>query len=175
MGQIISAGTSTQPTADDGITWWFKFFARACGTIGGLLAIALGLFACITFSSACFAAGLIQMLFGFLTITLEAPCCCAFLDFIEKLAHFSESRPYWQKGLLYALISPIPVFMCFEVSTFFGSGLIFITGVVYGMMALGKKADRETMMARATSAPTMKDTMDVNLVDRDRQPTVLTA
>lgn len=31
------------------------------------------------------------------------------------------------------------------------------------------------MMARASSAPTTKDTMDLNLVDRDKQPTVLSA
>lgn len=35
MGQFVST-SSQQQTADDGITWWCKFFARACGTIGGL-------------------------------------------------------------------------------------------------------------------------------------------
>jgi hypothetical protein len=133
------------------------------------------------------------MFLGFLLVTLEAPCCCIFLDFIERISHFSETRPYWQKALLYGLISPIPIFMCIEVSTFFGAGLIFITGVMYGMMALGKKADRSEMMARAaaTNPPPNAnnsgggffnfgfgqrgDTMDVNLVDREKQPTVLAA
>lgn len=32
-----------------------------------------------------------------------------------------------------------PIFMCFGLASLFGSGLIFATGAVYGMMALGKK------------------------------------
>lgn len=32
-----------------------------------------------------------------------------------------------------------PMAMCFSVSTIFGSGLIFATGVLYGLMGLGKK------------------------------------
>jgi hypothetical protein len=38
---------------------------------------------------------------GFFIIALEAPFCCAFVDFIERLAAFSESRAYWQKAALY--------------------------------------------------------------------------
>jgi len=165
---------------------------RACGTVAGFVSLALGLFACITFSAKCLAAGLIQMFLGFLLLTLEAPCCCLFLDFIERISHFSETRPYWQKALLYGLVSPIPIFLCLEVSTFFGAGFIFVTGIMYGMMTLGKKADRSEMMARAaaTNQPTTGstgggffnmgfgqrgDTMDVNLVDREKQPTVLAA
>jgi len=164
---------------------------RACGTVSGILSLALGLFACITLHAACLAAGLIQMLLGFLILTLEAPCCCLFLDFIERISHFSETRPYWQKALLYCLVSPIPIVMCIEVSTFFGAGLIFVTGILYGMMALGKKADRSEMMARAAATNDTstgqagffnfgfgggsRDTMDVNLVDRDKQPTVMAA
>lgn len=32
-----------------------------------------------------------------------------------------------------------PIIMCFSLGSVFGSGLIFATGVIYGMMALGKK------------------------------------
>jgi len=182
-----------QRQQDDGVSRLFKIGARACGTVAGLLSLALGLFACITLHASCLAAGLIQMLLGFLLVTLEAPCCCMFLDFIERISQFSETRPYWQKALLYGLISPIPIVLCIEVSTFFGAGLIFVTGILYGMMALGKKADRSEMMARAaaTNNPSggtntgggffnfgfgqCGDTMDVNLVDRDKQPTVMAA
>lgn len=38
---------------------------------------------------------------GFLSIALEAPFCCAFVDFIERIAAFSESRAYWQKAALF--------------------------------------------------------------------------
>ena len=40
---------------------------------------------------------------GFLVVVLEAPCCCPFFDFVDKIGKFSESRPYWQKGALYTL------------------------------------------------------------------------
>jgi len=183
-----------QQPQDDGVSRWCKMATRAAGTVAGILSLALGLFACITFHASCLAAGLIQMLLGFLLVTFEAPCCCMFLDFIERISNFSETRPYWQKALLYGLISPIPIILCLEVSTFFGAGLIFITGVMYGMMALGKKADRSEIMARA-AAPSnttsgtgtggggvfnfgftgRSDSMQTNLVDRDKQPTVLAA
>jgi len=182
------------PPVDDGVSKWFKLATRGVGTVAGILSLALGLFACITIHGSCLAAGLIQMLLGFVLVTLEAPCCCMFLDFIERIAHFSETRPYWQKALLYCLISPIPIILCVEVSTFFGAGIIFVTGVMYGMMALGKKADRSEMMARAAATNQTNgtgtgsgggflnfgfgqrgDTMDVNLVDREKQPTVLSA
>jgi hypothetical protein len=39
---------------------------------------------------------------GFICIALEAPFCCAFVDFIERIAAFSESRAYWQKAALYS-------------------------------------------------------------------------
>lgn len=40
---------------------------------------------------------------GFTAVVLEAPCCCPFLDFIDKIGSFSESRPYWQKAALYMM------------------------------------------------------------------------
>jgi len=41
--------------------------------------------------------------------------------------------------------------MCPGLSTFLGSACIFATGVIYGMMMLGKKASRGEMMNRAQS------------------------
>jgi len=44
---------------------------------------------------------------GFLTVALEAPFCCAFVDFIEQIAQFSESRAYWQKAALYCIMGAV--------------------------------------------------------------------
>ena len=33
----------------------------------------------------------------------------------------------------------LPIFLCFELNTFLGSGLVFACGTIYGFMALGKK------------------------------------
>jgi hypothetical protein len=60
-----------------------------------------GILGLISLSPTCIAAVLLQLAAGFLVIALEAPFCCAFVDFIERLAAFSESRAYWQKALLY--------------------------------------------------------------------------
>jgi len=39
--------------------------------------------------------------------------------------------------------------MCTGLSTLVGSGLIFLTSVVYGLMVLGPKASRDDMAATA--------------------------
>uniref|UniRef100_A0A915LPQ2 Calcium channel flower n=1 Tax=Meloidogyne javanica TaxID=6303 RepID=A0A915LPQ2_MELJA len=83
---------------------------------------------------------------GFLTVALEAPFCCAFVDFIERIAQFSESRAYWQKAALYCIMGAIPCLICFELGTVLGTAMIIAAGFAYGFMALGKKADRDTMM-----------------------------
>ena len=36
-------------------------------------------------------------------ITLEAPFCCFFLDFVQQFAGMLENRPVWQKALLYLM------------------------------------------------------------------------
>ncbi|KAJ8300812.1 hypothetical protein KUTeg_022331 [Tegillarca granosa] len=143
----------TSPTLDkkdDGVAWWFKFLTRGVGTIGGIVAMATGVVSCITLTPICLIAGVIQILIGFVAVMLEAPCCCQFIDFADKIGKFSEERPYWQKGTLYVIISLFPILMCIGLSTVLGSGLVFVTGVLYGLMVLGKKADRETMLSRAS-------------------------
>ena len=92
---------------------WVRFLAKGVGIVGGILAIFFGALGLISLSASCIIAVLIQMydLFlaifivfrvcGFLIIALEAPFCCMFIDFIERIAQFSEGRSYWQKAGLY--------------------------------------------------------------------------
>jgi len=126
--------------------WWVRFLAKGLGILGGFLGIFFGVIGLISLSPICISAVLLQIAAGFLTIALEAPFCCAFVDFIERIAAFSESRAYWQKAALYCAMGIIPIFLCAELNTILGAGTIFASGCVYGFMSLGKKADRSTMM-----------------------------
>ncbi|GIX94207.1 hypothetical protein CDAR_485511 [Caerostris darwini] len=47
--------------------------------------------------------------------------CCAYFD----------GKPPWVRGLLYIVISIIPISPCASLSTIFGSGLIFVTGSLW--------------------------------------------
>ncbi|XP_075991850.1 calcium channel flower isoform X1 [Anticarsia gemmatalis] len=151
----------------DDVPWWMRYAGRGVGTVGGFIAIITGLINCISIvvlNVTCLIAGIWQMLAGFIVIVCEAPCCCFFIDYVQTLSDKVETRPYWNKAALYIGLSVVPFFMCFlSMSTWFGSGLIFATGIIYGMMALGKKASIDDMrtsaanleagMGQPTSAP----------------------
>ncbi|KAK3605238.1 hypothetical protein CHS0354_037638 [Potamilus streckersoni] len=147
----MQGSTQNNPDSGDQVTWWFKLLTRSVGVIGGIVAMITGVLRCITFTPLCLVAGLIEVLAGFTVVVFEAPCCCPFLDFIDKIGKFSEERPHWQKAVIYAVMAVFPVALCFSMTTIFGSALVFATGALYGMMALGKKADREVMLKRARS------------------------
>jgi hypothetical protein len=54
----------------------------------------------------------------------------------------------------------------------FGSALLIASGVIYGLIALGKKADRDTMMQRARGDDVeMKETLIANEVSPEPYPT----
>lgn len=89
------------------------------------MAIFFAVLGLITLSASCLIAALFQLYFisiiqilnlikilraaGFMTIALEAPFCCAFVDFIERIAQFSESRAYWQKAALYGFMGLVSI------------------------------------------------------------------
>ncbi|CAH1787232.1 unnamed protein product [Owenia fusiformis] len=133
---------------------------KAVAIVSSIIAMALGLFVCITFKAICIVAGILQICSAFIVIVFEAPCCCQCLDFINQIGNFSDNRPHWQKAIGYGIIALLPMFFCFEMSTVFGSGLLFVTATLYGIMALGKKADRETMMKRATEGESEEILLD---------------
>ncbi|KAE9553455.1 hypothetical protein FO519_003327 [Halicephalobus sp. NKZ332] len=155
MGAAASVQTQMQTEHDPNAAfpWWVRFLAKGLGIIGGFIAMFFAILGLLSFSATCILAVLLQLAAGFLTIALEAPFCCTFVDFIEKIAVFSESRAYWQKAVLYCVMGLIPIVLCVELNTILGAGMIFASGVVYGFMALGKKADRNTMMGSGASNP----------------------
>ncbi|XP_034945380.1 calcium channel flower isoform X1 [Chelonus insularis] len=133
------------PVSKDDVPWWMKYAGRGLGTIGSLIAIFLGAWMCvgvIVGSVMCFISGMWQMVAGFLVVTVEAPCCCMFIDFVQNLSDWVERRPHWNRAAGYCLIALPPVFFCPSLSSILGSGLIFATGIIYGLMSVGRKGSR---------------------------------
>ncbi|KAJ0181556.1 hypothetical protein K1T71_002278 [Dendrolimus kikuchii] len=139
----------------DDVPWWMRYAGRGLGTVGSAICMFFGLLNCtgiFTFDVQCLIAGIWQIFAGFIVMVCEAPCCCFFIDYVQTLSDKIETRPYWNKAVLYVGLSLPPFMLCFvSVSTIIGDGLIFATGVVYGMMALGKKASVEDMRTSAAN------------------------
>ncbi|CAH1175734.1 unnamed protein product [Phaedon cochleariae] len=153
------------PVPKDDVPWWMKLAGRGVGTVGGFIAMFLGVWVCVTISAWGILAGLWQIVAGFILICCEAPCCCMFVEHVQRLADILESRPYWNRAVAYVALAFPPIVMSFGLSTLFGSGLIFTTGVIYGMMALGRKASAEEMRQTASlEAPLPNASMRSNLV-----------
>lgn len=136
----------------DEVPWWLKYTGRGLGTVGSGVAMLLGFWNCIGIllgNVECLLSGVWQILAGFVVIVIEAPCCCLFIDFVQNISDSVEKRPYWNRAALYMCIAVPAVILCPGIGSVFGSGLIFATGVLYGIMALGKKASAEEMRANA--------------------------
>ncbi|XP_046398026.1 calcium channel flower isoform X2 [Ischnura elegans] len=143
-------GEDAQPKDD--VPWWMKYAGRGLGTVGGIIAIGLGLWNCFGIILAnvwCLLGGIWQMLAGFLVVVVEAPCCCMFIDFVQNISEWVDRKPYFYRAVGYAGIALPGIFMCPGLGSIFGSGLIFGTGVIYGLMSLGKKGSREEMASAA--------------------------
>lgn len=156
---------SSMQSSQDDAPFWLKFVVRFLGSAGSLIALGLGAWACVTLTPKCLLAGIIQMLVGVLVALIEAPCFCVFLDFAQTPSNYFDQRPYWHRGLLYVVLSIMPIAICPEMSTFFGSGLVFITGSLYGILSLGRKASSEEMKYRATSSANLLPNNDIRDVE----------
>lgn len=145
------------PNAKDDVPWWMKYAGRGLGTIGSVAAMFFGLLNCpsILFGGIfCFLSGVWQILAGFIVICCEAPCCCMFVEHVQKLSEWIESKPYFYKAAAYCALAIPPIILCPGVSSILGSGCIFGTGIIYGMMGLGRKASAEEMRAAAAADTT---------------------
>lgn len=70
------------------------------------VAILFGIYNClgiVTINMSSVVAGMWQICAGFLVMCLEAPCCCLFIDHVQVLANKADSRPYWNRAVLYCL------------------------------------------------------------------------
>ncbi|KAF7273104.1 hypothetical protein GWI33_014164 [Rhynchophorus ferrugineus] len=141
--------------AKDDVPWWLKTAGRGVGTVGGFIAALLGLWESTGILLANvydLIAGVWLILASVLMLCVEAPCCCMFLDHVQRLSDFIDNRPYWNRALAYFIMSLPAVIISFGATTFFASGMFFATGVLYGMMALGRKASAEEMRRAAAAS-----------------------
>ncbi|XP_060517193.1 calcium channel flower isoform X2 [Cylas formicarius] len=149
----LMARPGQDPVAKDDVPWWLKFAGRGVGTLAGFLAIFLGVWVCtgiIVAQVNSLVAGMWQIIAGFILLCIEAPCCCMFIDHVQRLSDFIESKPYYMRAIGYFILAIPPLLIRFSMGIFFGSGLIFATGILYGMMALGRKGSRQDMAAVAS-------------------------
>ncbi|XP_063922474.1 calcium channel flower isoform X2 [Zophobas morio] len=149
----LMARPGQDPVSKDDVPWWMKYLGRGVGTVGSFIAILLGVWNCVAIlvgSATALIAGMWQILAAFGVLCCEAPCCCMFVDHVQRLSEWVDKRPYWNRALGYVIISIPPIILSPGLATIFGSGLIFTTGVIYGMMALGRKASRQDMAAAAS-------------------------
>jgi len=140
--------------ANSGGPWYMKYAGKAAGIGGGLVAIFFGFWCCISLSPLCIVAGIWQICAGLFVVTLEAPFCCMFLDFVQKAVAKVDGRPTWQKALVYLVLSLPAFFLCTNWTVFIGSGSLFVVAVLWGLMSLGKKASRDEMAAAAGTGTT---------------------
>ncbi|CAG0897461.1 unnamed protein product, partial [Darwinula stevensoni] len=97
-----------------------------------------------------------------MVLVLEASFIFVCAPPLQKFATYMSEKPTWYKAALYLALGIPSILMCFQLLSIFGSGCIFVTGVFYAAVALGKKASREAMMASARGNP---DAQKASLVD----------
>ncbi|XP_055694743.1 calcium channel flower isoform X2 [Lutzomyia longipalpis] len=165
----------------DDVPWYLKYGGRVLGIVAAFFAILFGLYNCLSIllvDIGCLVSGILQICAGMLVMVIEAPCCCMFIDFVQKIADLADSKPYYYRAAVYCVIAIPPIAMCPGLGSLFGCGLIFGTGVIYGMMSLGKKASLQEMRNAAVASDNSRPIgttsgMRSNLVD-NAQPVAFT-
>lgn len=154
IGSML-AKPNEDPSKDEGVSWLMKYGSRGLAIFGGAISIIFGLFNCLGIllgNVSCLMGGIIQVMTGFLVLMIEAPCCCLFLDQIQVVSDIVDKRPIWNKAALFIGLPVVALMFCLDLTTIAGSGLVFVAGLLYAMMALGKKAPLEAMKSSASGA-----------------------
>uniref|UniRef100_A0A1B0FY55 Calcium channel flower n=1 Tax=Phlebotomus papatasi TaxID=29031 RepID=A0A1B0FY55_PHLPP len=66
--------------------------------------VLFGLWNCVSIvfgGVGCLVSGVLQVCLGLLVLIVEAPCCCMFVDFVQKVADLADSKPYWYRAAIY--------------------------------------------------------------------------
>lgn len=153
----LVAGPQDGP--QDDTPWYLRYGARGLGIVAAFFAILFGFWNCfgvITINLTSVLSGILQILVGILVMAIEAPVCCMFIDHAQKFAQTVEGRPHYYRAAGYCIAAIPPILIEPGLASIFGCGLVFGTGVLYGMMSLGKKATLEEMRRQA-AAPTSSD------------------
>jgi hypothetical protein len=138
-----------QQPQQEGTTFWFRWLIRIVAIVTGILAMICGVFAAISITPACIAAGVIMIFLGFSMIMFEVPICCQFVSYTQPVARFSEKRPAWQKAIIYSIPPLLPLALYQSTSIVLGFICLLVNGAIQFMLAVGKKASREEMLQRA--------------------------
>lgn len=157
MDKFTSIATSqpssmgpAQPQGEE-MAWWFKWLIKIVAVVFGVIGLALGFMTAISLSGSCIIAGVILCVSSALVLAFEVPICCSFIQFIEPLARFSESRPHWQKVVLYIIPPIVVICLCTGLAAIFGSLCIVGVAALYFMLTVGKKAPLDQMRSTATA------------------------
>lgn len=146
-----------QPGPLDDQPFYVRFGIPVLAIFGAFLCVIFGLlntvFSFITFNVYCVVGSILQIVVGFVVLALEATCCFTYIDHVTQTASWMREKPLYYKAGLYCAIVVLPMLMCFGISSLFSYALVFASGVLYGVVALGKKASLEDMRqtARSTS------------------------
>lgn len=68
--------------------------------------VLFGLWNCVSIvfgGVGCLVSGVLQVCLGLLVLIVEAPCCCMFVDFVQKVADLADSKPYWYRAAIYCV------------------------------------------------------------------------
>ncbi|XP_040504991.1 calcium channel flower homolog isoform X1 [Gallus gallus] len=96
-----AAPESASSSADDGMTWWYRWLCRIAGVIGGVSCAVAGLWNCVTINPLNIAAGVWMMLNAFVLFLCEAPFCCQFIEFANAVSARADKLRAWQKAAFY--------------------------------------------------------------------------
>ena len=138
-------------------SWISKYGVKLAGIGGGIGAIFFGFWSCFTIYPLCILAGILQICAGLLVIALEAPFVFFCVDFIPKMVAEVDSRPIWQKTLLYIVLGILPLLLCQGFTTFIGSGFIFLVAIMYGMKVVGPKVSKEVFILQCLAKGSLKN------------------
>uniref|UniRef100_UPI00358FAF57 calcium channel flower homolog isoform X2 n=1 Tax=Myxine glutinosa TaxID=7769 RepID=UPI00358FAF57 len=122
-----------------------------------------GMWNCITIYPLHVVSGIWMILAAFVLFLCEAPFCCQFLEFANKVSAHADKFKYWQKGALYCLLAIVPVIINAGLTSVLGNVITFATGVLYGLAALGKKGD-------GTSYAKLHHRQDIPMADTNDAP-----
>lgn len=138
------------------VAWWMRWLATGAGVLGGITACFGGFFGifkgALSLDAVEFIGYAIMLLLGFLIFVMEATFVCRPVSFAQPIISRLDKVRFWHRGAIYCGLSMLS-YMMLASDAPFGSLLSiivpFATGVLYGLMALGRKADRDEMGSNA--------------------------
>lgn len=131
-----SSNNEKAPKASKGL----RFVVRIWALVAALGMISTGLFVMVTITAKCFIAGVVQISVGVVVVLLETPVFCASFTKLVKISDWVEVKfRYWMRAALYLGLAVIPIFLCFELSTFMGCGGLGILALLHCLLTIRQR------------------------------------